>query len=138
MLSSSNCTIKFGKSSYFLRIALLIYFCAFLLIVYSEWALWLKLLTCIPLSLEFLYIIKNPVPYTNYLQLSHNNQKWFLHTNNTTIMSYDRIRIIINAGLFFLLELENITSRKMLVIFTDQVSADTYRHLKIKEKYVQN
>lgn len=133
MLNLSNCTIKLGKSANYLRIALLLYVCALLLVLSSNWALLLKLIIGILLLSQLIQIIRYPVPHSHYLMLIYNGKDWLLHDRKERQTSYRKLRIVIDTGLFFLLELQNENQRKMIVIFSDQVTKNDYRLLKITE-----
>ncbi|WP_420795301.1 protein YgfX [Legionella brunensis] len=138
-MSSSNYTISFGKSFNFLRVATLIYSSAFLLLFHSTWQVWLKLLLTIPLVFQLIRIFYNPIPYAKYLKLTYHNKEWQLYERNaSTPLHYEKVRIVINTGLFFLLELRKANKRKVFVIFADQISNSTFRDLKIHENFDQN
>lgn len=47
---------------------------------------------------------------------------------------YAKHRVILDSGLFFLLELSLDTQRRIIVVFFDQLDPDEYRVLKILEK----
>jgi hypothetical protein len=84
--------------------------------------------------LQLIRIINNPKPNPNYSMLSYNKAGWLLHDNQDQQSSYDRLRIVINTGFFVLLELSTKKHRKLIVIFSDQLTENTYRALSILEK----
>lgn len=49
-------------------------------------------------------------------------------------ISYEKHRVILDVGLFFLLEVRKDGFRKVFVIFFDQLTADEYRLLKFIEQ----
>ncbi len=54
-------------------------------------------------------------------------QGWVLYDNDGRQSIYDKARVVIDAGFFVLLELKNDREVKCIVIFSDQVDADSYR-----------
>ncbi|WP_370447923.1 protein YgfX [Legionella hackeliae] len=127
------------KSQYFLRIVLLVYSCAFLIVYNCFWPLYLKLLTEILLSIQLLRILRDPRPYSQYSQLTYANNRWSLHKEGySTPLVYQRMRIIIDPGLFLLMELKNEKRSQLLIIFSDQTEPLIYKTLKLHEKIVRN
>ncbi|WP_058504666.1 hypothetical protein [Legionella nautarum] len=47
------------------------------------------------------------------------------------ILNYDKARVVIDTGLFFLLELSGGSKKKLVVIFLDQIDPHSYRLLNI-------
>lgn len=79
-----------------------------------------------------------PVPYQQYEKIVFTNKVWLLYPQQGEPLTYEKIRIIVSVGLFFVLELSNNGYSKRFVIFSDQITNEVYRYLKINEKYVQN
>ncbi len=134
MLNLSDCTINFGKSSHYARLALVIYTCALLLVFYSAFSLLLKIMIMSLLLLQSGRVIYNPIPHPDYLTLIYKTNEWILYDKRNQSVSYNKMRIIIDTGFFFLLELKNERSHKILVIFSDQLTTSVYRLLNIIEK----
>jgi hypothetical protein len=134
LLNLSNYKISLGKSSYYARFVLLIYILALVLEFYSAIFFPLKMLLALLLLAQGLRIVKNPRPYPKYLMLTYNAKNWLLHELSEKTINYDSLRIVIDAGLFFLLELSRAQKRKYLVVFSDQNDRECYRLLNIIEK----
>ncbi|WP_131777710.1 hypothetical protein [Legionella fairfieldensis] len=79
-------------------------------------------------------VIYNPIPHPDYLTLIYKTNEWILYDKRNQSVSYNKMRIIIDTGFFFLLELKNERSHKILVIFSDQLTTSVYRLLNIIEK----
>ena len=86
------------------------------------------------LVVQLIRIINNPIPNPHYSMLSYKSQKWFLHDIDDQPIPFERARVVINTGLFFLLELSISSKRKFIVIFSDQIANDDCRLLNIIEK----
>jgi hypothetical protein len=134
LLNLSHCKIYLGKSSYYAQIALLIYASALLLLFYSSCFFALKILIALILWFQLLRILNDPRPYPDYVMLTYNKTGWVLLVKNNQEIFYERARIVIDAGLFFLLELSEGKKRNYLVIFFDQLNDDSYRLLNITQK----
>lgn len=76
----------------------------------------------------------NPNPNTPFNQLKLEQGIWHLRHKNNRVFTYNKIRILLEMPLFFLLELRQGKHYKVLVIFFDQVSHDDYRQLKLIER----
>ncbi|WP_408606922.1 protein YgfX [Legionella lansingensis] len=114
----------------------MIYVFALMVIFSSDWILWLKLLISVLFILFTLRLLLKPYPYPNYSMLSYEHGKWLLHVKQGSPLKYDRVRVIINTGLFLLVQLIGENRIKLLIIFADQITNDEYRYLKIKEKFM--
>lgn len=134
MLNLSGYRISLGKSSYYAQISLLIYAGALLVMTHSSWFFAFKLVVVLFLLQQMLRIIYDPRPYPHYSMLSYTKSGWLLHENNKEPKSYEKARIVIEAGLFFLLELTEDNQRKYLVVFFDQINVESYRLLNIMQK----
>jgi hypothetical protein len=94
----------------------------------------IKLLLAACLILQLARILKNPKPYPDYMMLSYSNLGWLIHDKCNHQIPFEKVRVVVDAGLFFLLELSQESSRRYLVLFFDQLSNESYRFLHIKEK----
>ena len=86
------------------------------------------------LLFQWVVIWKNPTPQPRYLSLEYLNKKWFLIQKEEPTELFTQHRVLIEAGLFFVLHLSSEDSRKTVVVFFDQISPDNYRALRILEK----
>ena len=66
--------------------------------------------------------------------LAYITDHWIVETRNNQQLYFDKHKILLEMGLFFLLKLTNETHSKILVIFFDQIDEMTYQSLKIIEK----
>ena len=133
MLNLSNWTIEFKQSAYYARLILVIYVSTFTVLIYSSVIFQLKILVFILLAIHLVRIINNPNPYPNYLALTYKDDAWLLATSKKLLI-YEKGRVLIDTGLFFILELRSANRRKLIVIFVDQLNINNYRSLKIIEK----
>lgn len=150
MLNLSACKIQLtASSSYYARLTCLIYCSAFLLLFYSACPIGLKVVVAVYLLIKLTAILSNPIPYPQYQKLEY-NKGWVLvnqlnpnkQANKSQQETYAKARVVIDVGLFFLLELQNkpmekekyLKSKKLMVIFLDQIDQHSYRLLKIINK----
>ncbi|MFV0819591.1 protein YgfX [Legionella micdadei] len=137
LLNLSECNITLGRSVYYLKLALLIYLSALMLLFYSSCIPFLKVATTFLLLLQFVRIFNNPQPNPNYLMLSY-REHWVLLDKFHQEQAYEKGRVVINTGLFFLFELIDKRKKKLIVIFRDQIDEHSYRLLAIIEKIQPN
>jgi hypothetical protein len=123
-----------GKSLDYLRVASLIYCSSLVVLYYSACFFAGKIIIGTLLVLQLIRIINNPRPNPNYSMLSYNKTAWLLHDNQDQQSSYDRLRVVINTDLFVLVELSTKKHRKLIVIFSDQLTENNYRALSILDK----
>jgi hypothetical protein len=132
LLNLSDCRITLGKSFVYLRVALLIYSSSLIVLGYSACFLAGKIIIGALLLFQLLRIINNPRPNPNYSMLSYNKAGWLLHDNQDQQSPYDKLRVVINTGIFVLLELS--TKKRILsqspgkVAFLKLLSAMDGRH----------
>ena len=134
MLNLSRCTIVFTRSENYLRLSLIIYFFALVMVCTSAFWLFFKLLFSLILLGQLLSIWHQPFPTSTYTHLDYFMNEWSLTHKNGQQFFYDRHRIMLDAGFFFLLELTEENHKKILVVFFDQLKKDDYRILKLVEK----
>lgn len=79
-------------------------------------------------------IIFNQSQFIPFKKLIFQSGKWLLLDKHGQDFIYEKHRVILEAGIFFLLELSNDDEQKTIVIFFDQIAADDYRSLKLIEK----
>lgn len=138
MLNLLDQPIVLNKPSWaFWRIAVIIYGLTFTVLLCSAWVILVKFCIALLLFLTMLHITIKPIPYPHYSHLSYVNSNWILHQVNGKKFHYKHLRVVINTGLFFLLQLSNESHTQCFVIFLDQISQDTYRQLKLCENFIQ-
>lgn len=134
MLDGLNCTVSLGESKVFVRVGIIIYALAAWMLLTSGLATSVKLLFLLLLMLFNFYIIKHPYPMPGYRQLNFQQSRWYLLNKQGAWEIYLNHRVILEAGLFFLLELKNLQKRQVLVIFFDQLPLEQYRMIRILQK----
>lgn len=95
-----------------------------------------KLLCDLMLIFSMVYIVKNPRPYQRFQQLDYVSSQWILTSKAGDRQQFDRHRVLLDVGIFFLLYLSSAENAQVLVIFFDQISAEDYRSLRILEKII--
>lgn len=131
MLNLSNCMIKLDKSADYLRLVSLIYPSAMVVLCCSSWPFLLKFIGLILLLLQFLCIKTAALVSGSCSLLAYINGIWLLHDGYGRQKTYTKMRVVICTGLFFLVEFSHEKQRKMVVIFSDQISNNDCRLLKI-------
>ncbi|STX42279.1 Uncharacterised protein [Legionella donaldsonii] len=130
MLNLSNCMIKLDRSALYVRLASLIYFSVMVVLYYSAWPCFLKLPGFFLLLFFFLRIKATSIPGSCSL-LVYTNNNWQLHDVHGQQRTYAKMRVVMSAGLFFLVEFSHEKQRKLVVIFSDQISKNDFRLLNI-------
>lgn len=112
----------------------LIYVLSLLALLLSGFNWGIKLATAILLIFAYALIYKAPRPTGNYTHLHYKNSQWVLTNAQQEELIFTKHRILLEIGLFFLLQLSAEKKNKVLVVFFDQLSTAQYKHLKILEK----
>lgn len=134
MLSLSKCNITLSKSTLYLRLISLIYGFTALMLINSQLNWLVKSIFLIYLLCHLFTIIYNPKPHANLKELNFLQDKWRLVNAENETSYYKAQRVMLNTGLFFLLELSNESERKVVIIFSDQITSEDYRLLRLIEK----
>lgn len=134
MLNLSSGTIKLSKSRYFTRLAIFVHSAALYILWCSAWLLSGKLCISLILISMLCMVLLNPSCSMAFTQLDFQSGKWFLYDKNGWQFTYERHRVILEAGIFFLLELSNSEEKTTKTVFFDQFPAEDYRALKLLEK----
>lgn len=92
-----------------------------------------KLLSFIVLCLNTIYLYFYAYPAPQVKQLAFICDHWMLEDKQGRHFRFEQHRIVIDLGLFFLLQLRG-KKKKTMLIFSDQLNASTYRVLKILER----
>ena len=131
MLPLSDFSITFNKSFDFLRCVLFIHVAAASLVLLSDFRPLLMALLFSLLVLSLQQTWRKPMPQSNYLKLTCHKQYWLLHHLDGQQQKYDTVKINFDGGFFLLLRLESSTSKKILVVFNDQLTHSQYQVLKV-------
>lgn len=134
MLSLSDCTIRFAKSSSYFRLLLVLYTISSVLLYNSICPHWLQIGIVFYFLVHLAQIRTNPSPHPHYLGLHYRQDHWILEDKQGRELPFEKIKVLLNAGLFYLLELKMEKKRKVLVIFSDQLSKQEFRILRVIEK----
>ncbi len=86
------------------------------------------------LIIKLVSIYIYPCPYRDFNQLIFVQDEWRLFDKYGAQFNYQKHRLILDCGLFFLMELSHETKHRVMVIFFDQLSLDDYRSLQLIEK----
>jgi hypothetical protein len=101
---------------------------------YSDLSILIKLgvsLLLLTHLVSFLFDRKQVLPYE---KLVFHQNEWLLYNRDQIEGPYQTHRILLEAGIFFLLQLRLDQKQRLVVIFFDQIEADEYRTLRILEK----
>lgn len=85
--------------------------------------------------LLLIWIMIKPSAVLKLKQLSFFDDKWTVYEHNHHSQSYEKHRIMLELGIFFLIEFSSESQRKTVVIFFDQLSAEDYRLLHLIERF---
>lgn len=129
-----ECQIKLGQSAVYIHIGVFSYALAILFVCLSGLYDLVKIAVIIILIWQFYLFYRCKQPNNPYQLLQFNHGQWHLFDRNHHKTVYLKHRIILETGIFLLLELTGTVKRQLLVIFIDQLSTETYRKLKIIEK----
>ena len=139
MIRSSHlfkCTVVFSKSTFYLRCMTVLYGFAAYSLYGSGVPILGKILCGLILIFSMIYIVKNPRPYQRFRQLNYVSSEWILTTKAFETQRFERHRVLLDVGIFFLLHLSSAENHQVFVIFFDQISPDDYRSLRILEKII--
>lgn len=131
MLPSSNFSITFNKSNDFLKCMTLIHLSAATLVLLSNFSGLCMALLLSLLMLSFLQAHRNPKPHPNVHQLSCHARCWRLDTLDGQQEEYNTAHINFEGGIFILLRLVNEHSKRIIVLFKDQLTPSQYHVLKV-------
>lgn len=134
MLPWLNCTVTLGKSKNFARLALLIYLAATWMLLTSGLLLFIKVVLCLLVIAMILLILAHPYPEPAYRALHYYQESWHLDDKRGKTATYTQHRVLLEAGVFFLLELRSTSQRKVLIIFFDQLAHEQYRMLRVLQR----
>ncbi|MDI9819454.1 hypothetical protein QM427_09840 [Tatlockia sp. PL877] len=85
----------------------------------------------IPTVLQIFRINQNQNPNPTFSKLAYSNGIWILYDYNGKKSFYNESHIAFDAGIFCLLELKNEKKRQIIIVFSDQITDNLYRHIKL-------
>ena len=131
MLPSSNFTIIFKESEDYWRSTVLIHIVAAIIVCRSSLPLFIIVTSLLILIFFSLNIYFSKMPSPCYEKICYHPGYWLLYEYCGNHIKYERVVISFDGGLFIILKLSGISPLKNLVIFSDQITEDQYRMLKI-------
>lgn len=134
MFSLSECVIEFQTSPIYRRLMLTLYSMAVFLMLASGLPVWLKGVLTGCMLMMSIHVYRQGRPYPQFDVLSIRAGACLLTFRNKTVEEYMQCRVLVNCGLFFLLELSALESRRVIVIFFDHIDMDCYRTICFLEK----
>ena len=134
MLNLSNGSISLVKSGSFIRLAIFVHAAAIYILWCSAFLVHVKLIVSLLLLVILRKILLDPSGSISFKQLDFQSGKWFLYDKDGRQYIYEKHCVVIEAGIFFLLELSNTAEKINKTVFFDQLSAEDYRTLKLLEK----
>lgn len=134
MLPLSEITVKPHASALYLRLVLLLYLLSWMLVIHSSLYLGVKLVISGLLVWRSIIDWRNPNPCFFVQELTYKNKKWFLLTSEQSVFSYQELEIVFHNTLFLLLKLTSTNKKRLIVLFTDQLSKEAFHRLCFKVK----
>ncbi|CEG57040.1 conserved protein of unknown function [Legionella fallonii LLAP-10] len=133
---SSEITIKPGKSKVYFRFVLVLYLFTILLLYLSSIYLLIKIVLCCLILLQFRMDYTNQSPCSSIQEIRWNQTEWVLVKKNGAIEHYDEVSVLIHNALFQLIELSRGKTKKIIILFNDQVPKSQLQliHLKTRAK----
>lgn len=134
MFHLSECTIEFYDSRAYCRLMWTLHVMAICLLANSGLPGWAKGLLISGMLVESLRVYRFPKPYPAFERLHIREGACILMLKNQAVVQYTHCRVLVNCGLFFLLELSAQDATRVLVIFFDHIELDCYRTICFLEK----
>lgn len=132
LLTLSKCKITLGNSRDYQRLAIVLYGLTLILLSSSALSLPLKLISLVFLLYQLHRVLA--APHLIFSEISFNSGKWLLHNRDGQSEEFEKHRIVLEAGIFFLIEFIKGNQRKSFVLFFDQLQTNDYRLLRLIEK----
>lgn len=125
-------TVKLKPSPSYTRLLLVVYLISVALICsIPTYVLAKCCLICI-LSWYLMFYVDHKSPCPEVKELSISMRQWQLISTKAQIKTFDEVLIIIHNELFQLIELTSNSSKKLLVVFNDQVSESQLKAMHVK------
>lgn len=129
----SEITIEPEESKVYFRLVLVAYLISIVLVLCSSLYLLIKLvvISLIAFALKYDWLNKHSEHVIEKIELITN--AWVLVMRNGKKQRYDKAQVLINNTLFQLIEFTDSQSKRLVVLFHDQISENQSRllHLKI-------
>lgn len=129
-----TCAIDFKPSIVYRRSLFLLYGFTIWMVLQAAFPLVLKLVLTIWLIAQCCKAYRIASPCTPYQRLIYFMDEWVLIDAKQIRHDFDQHRILLDAGLFFILELSRPQEKRRLMIFHDQLPFEKYRRLRLLQK----
>ncbi|WP_058522422.1 hypothetical protein [Legionella birminghamensis] len=93
----------------------------------ASFGIFIKAILSVAVSVQLRLLIKSPYP-GGRLNLQYLNEEWIIHRNSQTQI-FTKRRLLLNTGVFFLLEFSSPTQRIVIPVFLDQLSSTEFRSI---------
>lgn len=134
MLTISDFTITFNKSSYYVRLALLLHLFAGIVVLKSSLPIFIVVMMLLVLANAMMRILRSDSHLPLYSKLTYHTNYWLLHGRYGENTQYETMRICFDGGFFMLLHLSNESSEKKILLFKDQLNTNQIRMLHVITK----
>ncbi|VEG89979.1 hypothetical protein [Legionella spiritensis] len=136
-MTSSNWSgriVRLAESKFYMRLIILIYTFALSVVLTSGLPIAIKITLLLFLLFSVIHVYHTPHYTSGMRTLIYKKTGWQLINEQDVADNFNHYRIIIDAGLFLLVEFSTARKRRVFIIFSDQISSDEHRFLKIIEK----
>ncbi|KTC75581.1 hypothetical protein Lbir_0301 [Legionella birminghamensis] len=127
MYNSLSNGIELSRSANYIKLALFLYLFAFMMLMNASFGIFIKAILSVAVSVQLRLLIKSPYP-GGRLNLQYLNEEWIIHRNSQTQI-FTKRRLLLNTGVFFLLEFSSPTQRIVIPVFLDQLSSTEFRSI---------
>lgn len=116
----------------YLRFVLVLYLFTMGLLFFCSLSLLIKILLFCLLLIQFREDFYNQSPYPSIQEIRCSKTGWILVTKKGALKQYDTASILIHNTLFQLIELSHKKTKKLIVLFNDQIPKSQLRFIHIK------
>lgn len=134
MLNLSGGTATLVKSRLFDRVIIMLSCLCLWMIIESGFSIYIKTAGAISLLIYLGYLLRCQTVALSIEKLEWCSGQYFLHGPIGRDGPFDKMKVILDAGIFFLLHLSSSERQRVIVIFFDQIDPNDYRTLRIVEK----
>jgi hypothetical protein len=124
-----NLSLTLNKSLLYRKCLCVMYGLSLWMLIQSSFPLGMQCLIALILLFQATRLIHAAIPTGQPIRLIYQGQAWWCEQAQKEVERFDSAIILLHAGLFFLLKLTGDKNR-LLVVFTDQLTQDTFRKLK--------
>lgn len=132
MFNLSDFNLEPGFSRHYFRLSLIIHGFALYILWLSDFSTLIQVLVSI--GLVYQMSVKPALPF---MKLEYRDKNWLLWEKETAVTRFQTFHILLDTGLFFIIQFKSGRKRKKRVIFYDQIEIEAYRNLRRFEK-IQN